>query len=188
MDIYYQPHKSRKKEAAFVHALIEELHPNVVEGYYPLPESLLHRNVHTADIINWVDNSGISTKRQHTALQELSKCPSEIRVALTPNQITCDVVILQDNTLYYFEYHEKQHARLTINRPSTIYALDGTPITVPRFIQRLVRDVWRTLYLRPYTVVWDDYFNEHGISDIAELKTGYCEYYLPEKPNFTHFV
>lgn len=187
MELYHLPHKSRKKEALFVSKIIEALNPTVIKSYYPLPNSLIHRSVKTADIINWVDTTKLTQKRRSTVTQELLRLPKEVKVALNTKQITCDVVILSDNIPHYFEYNEKQHSRLTVNRPSRVYAADDTEIIVPRFIQRLVRDVWRTLYLRPYNVVWDDYFAQHGLDDIDLLADGYNEYCLPDTTNFKYF-
>ncbi|PIR38565.1 MAG: hypothetical protein COV35_06490 [Alphaproteobacteria bacterium CG11_big_fil_rev_8_21_14_0_20_39_49] len=187
MELYHLPHKSRKKETLFVSKIIESLNPTVRKSYYPLTESIINRSVKTADIINWLDTTKLSQKRRSKVTQELLRLPKEVKVALNTKQITCDVVIVSDNTPHYFEYNEKQHSRLTVNRPSKVYAADGTEIIVPRFIQRLVRDVWRTLYLKPYSVVWDDYFAQHGLDEIDLTADGYNEYCLHETTNFLYF-
>lgn len=177
--IYHQPHESRKQEAAFRRAFN---FPEVrsIDENYPIDPNSLDLLVDTDRLIHSLqrDTKLPAAKRQR-CIEILGDCPSQIKVALEPRRISFDLVVVADNVPYYWEFHEEQHRRLTIERPKNIYSPDGAPIEVPRFLQRLVRDVWRTQYFRPYTIVWSDWFAGHSQPDPVRLEPGFREFHLP---------
>jgi hypothetical protein len=88
--------------------------------------------------------------------------PDSIRIATEPDAISFDFAIVDKNQVKLLvEVHEKQHRTLSISKPTTIYDKDGWPIKVPRYIQRLIRDIWRFNVARThsinYLVVWFDW-------------------------------
>ncbi len=184
-EIYYHPNIMRKREARFVKELIKRVKPDkIIHSNFILPAYLLLESVETTEIIHWVKHSALTHKRRNSAVQELNLCPSTIKVAIHPNQISCDVVIHNNGKAHYIEFHEDQHARLTVKRPAVIYTQNGEPLTVPRYIQRLVRDVWRVKYLRPYSVIWADWFEQNGLDSFNCHASAYQEYVLPQRCNF----
>jgi hypothetical protein len=104
--------------------------------------------------------------------------PAEVQVFLRPSQISCDVVTVQDGKPHYIEYHEKQHRTLSVNRPTCIYGVDGRVITVPRYVQRYLRDVWREQNLHPFTVMWDDKFARDGLAGFELTGAAFQEYQI----------
>ena len=185
LEIYYKPKRSVKREQAFADALIAALKPDqIIESYYPLSEELAHKCVEVAPIIKWAGDSELSQKMRSKLLPELRKLPKRIRVVIDTKLISCDVVVVKNGVPSYLEFHEQQHRNLRSARATKIYAEDGTPIVVPRFVQRLLRDVWRATHLRPFTAVWYDYFDLYGVNGIVPLQNGYQEYFLPDKFKF----
>lgn len=175
MQLYYQPHKNRKKEAAFVQALKDQFQfDNIINKNYPMPD--LSGNINISRIQQNLAAQRIIDGKWVLLSKHLESLPDVIKVFLKPSRISCDVVILKDGQPHFIEYHEKQHKTLSVNRPASIYALDGTPITVPRYVQRYLRDQWRLENLRPFTVIWDEYFNEHRLENIKFFSDGMTLY------------
>lgn len=106
-----------------------------------------------------------------------------------PSQISFDVTIVdEEGQPHFFEFHEEQHARMSVSRPAVVYDALGAPITVPRYIQRLYRDIWRLEHVRPFQVLWADWFDENWRTYRPALMPGVHEYALPGKPRFTTFL
>jgi hypothetical protein len=94
-------------------------------------------------------------RRAQKAIEILSKSnvPITIRVATVPEGISFDFAIIEDGKpLLLIELHEKQHRTLSVTRPALIYDEYGRPVEVPRFVQRIIRDVWRLQVTRTYSV------------------------------------
>ena len=186
--LYYKPHKSRKREAEFVDALIAKYNiTDITTAYYPMPEYLASRSVETAEVINWVEHSGLSQLKLSAALLELQKLPPQVKVITNIKQITCDIVIVDSDTPYFIEFHEDQHRKLSIKQPRHVFSIDDEKIITPRFVQRLLRDIWRIKHLEPLTVVWADWFGKNGLDGVESLSQGYNEYHLPNSFNFKEF-
>jgi hypothetical protein len=175
MQLYHQPHRSRKKEAAFVQALVGHFGiQEVIAHNYPIPENLSGGLSLTA-LSASLEAKMPAGKRWPKLLAELQRLPEQVMVFLSLSQISCDVVIINEGKPHYIEFHERQHRTLSIDRPRTIYDMSGESITVPRYVQRFLRDMWRAQNLRPFTIVWDDYFAAHGLQGIS-----LHEYHLTE--------
>jgi len=188
--IYHKPHSARQSEASFVHALQHQFPRAIYHAEnYPIPASYLHKYVQTQQLLAAIDRDDRLPARQCVQCRAiLADCPPKLQVAHDPSRISFDVVITADGETYYWEYHEDQHRRLTVTRPQHIYdAATGAAITVPRYVQRLVRDIWRLHYFRPYTIVWKDWFETRQTTYQPQLQPGLHEYVLPQQFSFLTF-
>ena len=190
LTIYHKPHSARQSEASFVHALQRQF-PNASyrAENYPIAERYLHRYVQTQSLLTALEHDQrLPTKQRDHCCAILVACPPHIQIAYDPGRISFDVVMTSERETYYWEYHEDQHRGLTVTRPQQIYdAATGAAITVPRYVQRFVRDIWRLQYFRPYTMVWKDWFETHQTAYQPQLQPGLHEYVLPQKFSFLTF-
>jgi hypothetical protein len=119
---YYQPNSQRKSEAAFFYAL-KSRYPNsqVFNEHFLVSNHYLDQFINTQKVISWLQtNTLLPNKRRLACIQLLQNCPSKsLRVALKPNDISFDVVAKKDGKIYYWEFHEKQRQRLSVDRPNT---------------------------------------------------------------------
>ena len=190
--LYYQPHQQRKSEAAFFKAL-HQFHPEAIFSYthFEVPKEKMDQFLEVKKLILWLQKEQkLPVKKRTESLEILRKFPSEhLRVAFLPKEISFDIVLEKNQLFYYWEFQEKQHATLNIDRPKKVYTPDGEPVVVPRFFQRLMRDLWRLSFFRPYTSVWKDWFeSEARIDECLEIAEGYREYHLPGKFSFKGFL
>lgn len=184
MELYYQPHQSRRREAAFIDAINKKLLPiAIVKKNYPLPAELENTPLITSDVLSWITSSGLKEKRKGELLDMAKGWPDELLVSKSIKRISCDIVLICNNHPYYIEFHEEQHRTLSVTRPKKIYSVSGEPIIVPRYVQRLLRDLWRIKYLKPFTIVWADWFEVTGT--VPPLNHGVNEYALPGAFRFT---
>jgi hypothetical protein len=190
LTIYYKPHSKRVREAVFVeHLKMAFPQARLVLDNFRISPTYLDRFVQTSDILAALEADNLLPKqpRQH-CLDLLATCPSQIKIARDPGRILFDVVVEQDDQIYYWEFHEEQHWKLTVTRIQTIYdAGNNAPIPVPRYLQRLIRDIWRVMYFHPYTIVWHDWFARHQREYRPELREGFHELYLPGTFSFSTF-
>jgi len=182
VELYYQPHKSRIREAEFVQHLQKHLPIERIEiAYFPLPQDLVERTLSIRLIEQSAKASALSAKRKADLLAVLVNLPDQVRVAISMKRMTCDVVVVHEGQPFFFEFHEEQHRNLTVSRSKYVFSVSGEKIAVPRFVQRFLRDVWRGQYLCPFTVVWSDWFAVNKSSYVPSLVEGYAEYALPDK-------
>lgn len=114
--------------------------------------------------------------------------PERIKIALNSKDISFDIVITSDEGTFYWEFHEKQHRALSDSRLKRIYnAENNEVISVPRYFQRLVRDVWRFQNFDPYTIVWQDWFIENCYTYKPQLQSDLYEYSLQNCFSFSEF-
>lgn len=181
MRIHCTPHSSRKKEAQFLSAVLEA-NPAAESTREPylLPSSALEHSVDTMRLAHALGRlpNAIRKGKRLEAISHLEALPRNVHVALSSRKISFDFVIDCAGQAYFVEYHERQHASFSVNRSAVVYDSDGTAIRVPRFVQRLVRDVWRIQAFGDVTIVWDDWFVQTG-SKAPPLKRGFHEYSLP---------
>ena len=189
--IYYQPHKRRIREAAFVQHLVQTFQQaQIVHGRFNIDPKYLDCFVQKEEIVAKleVDNL-LPNQRRQNCLELLANCPSQIKIALNPNRISFDVVVERDKQIYYWEFHEEQHRNLGVNRLQQIYnAADNEIILVPRYLQRFIRDIWRVKCFRPYTIVWYDWFAQYQHEYQPELREGFHEFHLPNDFSFRNFL
>lgn len=187
--IYYSPHKNHIPEAAFFKAMIAHFpSATVVKHRFPLEPKCLNSVVDTKKLIDWLkEDVLLPSSKNRQCIEWLKRCPAELRVATSARRVSFDVVLVQDGKPHYWEFHEQQHRRMTVNRPAMVFTPDGSPLCVPRYVQRLVRDVWRTLFFRPYNVVWWDYFADNFDIFGFPLGIGFREYINPGNFSFGEF-
>ena len=121
-------------------------------------------------------------------LEILESCPPQLKVALQPNKISFDIVVVDEGSPTYWEYHERQHRNLSVDRAQSVYDAGSDPIIVPRYLQRLVRDYWRVQNFEPYGIVWSDWFEQNRNQFKPIIKDGFHEFGLPNKFNMKEFV
>jgi hypothetical protein len=176
-EIYYKPYQSRSREAvffqSFMSAFLDLAHRR---EDYSIPTALLDALVETSEVLRWLErDTSLAAGKRAACLSILSAAPAQLKVALKAERISCDIVVVHDGRPFFWEFHEEQHRSLNVSRPGAVYAVDGTPYLVPRFVQRLIRDIWRALYLRPYTIVWSDWFAKQGQPFQPLLRDGFHE-------------
>ncbi len=93
-----------------------------------------------------------------------------------------------DGALYLWEFHEHQHRDLSGSQSTSLYSPSGDRIDVPRFFQRLVRDVWKILAFPNCTIVWWDWFTSSTARFDPELHIGFEEHALPGRFSFSAFL
>ena len=188
--IYHRPDRAAQSEAAFVQA-VQQHFPcaDYCAENYQISLSYLDKYVQREQLLAALDrDTRLPARRRGQCRAILADCPPALRVAHDPGRISFGMVITADGETYYWEYHEDQHRRLTVTRPQKIYdAATGKAIAVPRFLQRLVRDIWRLRYFRPYTVVWKDWFERQQTSYRPQLQAGLHEYVQRQQFSFVAF-
>ncbi len=187
--IFYKPHPSRQREAAFVQALIKH-YPDaeLVAKNALIDAQVLDRYVDTPRLIAALRKELLlPAKARQRCLDALAACPTQIKIANDPARISFDVVVEQNGARHYWEFHEEQHQKLNNSRMRPIYTPDGTAVVVPRFLQRLIRDVWRVEYFRPFTIVWHNWFAHHNEMLTLPDPTNFAEYGLDDQFLFGRF-
>ena len=107
------------------------------------------------------DTSLLSPAAKGRCYEALQNCPIKLKVALSTSLVSFDIVFKHEGKFYYWEFHENQHRSLQGSRPRDVFSPLDEPFKVPRGLQRLVRDVWRTEHFQPYTIVWHDWFAQN---------------------------
>jgi hypothetical protein len=189
LTIYYKPHPKRTREAAFHDALLKQFSDAVWrKENYLIPSAYLEKVVDAHQLIAWLEaETLLPSKKRQQCIQMLKGGPQQLKVAVQVSRISFDIVVVADERAYYWEFHEEQHRKLTVARKSKVYTLDGTAVEMPRYLQRLVRDVWRTLYFRPYTIVWSDWFEASAATYHVALSDGFQEFYKVGSFSFRRF-
>jgi hypothetical protein len=190
--LYCQPNVKRTSESIFFSAL-KNHHPNalVSNSNFYVPPDTLDQFLDVEQIIRWLETeSYFPTKKRLEGLDILKTFPSpQLRIAFTPKEISFDFVLQKNDRYYFWEFQERQHAKLKDDRPKRVYTPTGDPVVVPRFFQRLIRDLWRLSFFRPYTSVWKDWFeSDFRASECLETADGYREFHLPGKFSFKGFL
>lgn len=186
--IYHCSHKSRKSEASFVKTFRTQF-PDAEwhNNNYPIAESYFDMPVCKDLLLSALKNDKLLSRNQrNTCIEELENCPELLKV-ISNHKISFDIVVTEGESVYYFEYHENQHRQLKDNREKFLYnAENNNQITVPRCLQRLVRDVWRLQNFRPYTIVWKDWFEKNTYK--PQLQSELHEYGITDKFSFKDFI
>ena len=136
--LFYQSNIRRESEAAFFCALRDRLpDAQTLNEHFLVSSDYLDKFVDAHKVAAWLQsNALLPDKRRRTCIQLLQSAASRfIRVALKPSDISFDVVATRAGEIYYWGFHEKQHQRLSVDRPKHVYAPDGTPIEVPRYLK-----------------------------------------------------
>lgn len=189
MNIFYKPHVKRNKEREFFQTLVSHFpHATHCKADYLIGAEYLNQYVDRDQVITFVEQiQSIPNMKRDVLIETLANCPKNIKVAPYVQRIGFDIVLELNNAPYFFEFHEKQHRSLSVNRLQKIYSPKNIEYLVPRFVQRFVRDIWRMLYFRPYTIVWFDWFADNKSDYTPELHSGFVEHCMTGKFAFMDF-
>jgi len=179
--IYNQAKSNQKKELSFRSSLLDYFpNPQLYEETYYLPDNLASKTLAPLEIAKRIQkNSELSLQKKGKCIRELIQLPKEVKVITSTSQITVDFTIINGSTIKYIEFHESQHSKLSVSRASNVYTINDEVIKVPRYIQRLLRDIWRLEYIPNYTIVWHDWFDSNQNIDIFKSDTK--EFALPNR-------
>lgn len=189
IEIYFKEVANRKKELIF----FEFLKRNIsgikhINDNYTLPLDLLSTQLDVAKVILALKNENkLPTDKKLLTIDALSKLPKKINVARNINSVSVDFVIVNNNKIQYVELHEKQHSQLSVKRVVPVFDSENNRFEIPRFAQRLLKDIWRWQNLPNYKIVWWDWFElNHDKFQIAALfKNEKIEYYRENKFGFS---
>jgi hypothetical protein len=189
VQVFNKPHSSRVREGEFLAALLSAHTAVHVSENFALARGAIERHVDTKQLSQVLrEDRYLPNGRRQRLIEVLSKLPEKVLVTLDPKKISFDFVIVRGTEQYFFEFHEKQHGALTVDRPQNVYDLAGQAYVVPRFVQRFVRDVWRAQNFPDYTIVWHDWFARHREQQVGELLRGFHEYHLPGTFSFRELL
>lgn len=186
--IFWTPHKSRHREREFVEFLAPRLRGDLVNQHFEIDPRSLDCHLDARELIACLeaDRCLPAVKRQQ-CIGALRKLPAWIRVAREPSRISFDVVVERRGHVYYWEFHEEQHRTLAVDRLEPVYGPEGKEFRVPRYLQRLIRDIWRAKTFPDFTIVWSDWFETQRKSYDPSIAYGFREYHLPDKFSFGAF-
>lgn len=183
--VFHTPHRTRVKEARFAFLLCERLGATYVKERFQTPASFLKVSINGRSLAAVLDkHAALPKTRRQRCVKYLQRLPDELYVATEATDVSFDLIVEDDGRLYFWEFHEEQHRNLKDARPRTVYDAKGKPHIVPRYLQRLVRDLWRIQSATDLTVVWWDWFEEQNSNFIPTLRPGFREYRLQETFSF----
>jgi hypothetical protein len=200
--IFHKLNQRQRRENAFADFLASRLGGAVLNQRYTVDPKLFEHPVNKNRLLRCLTASDCYLRKRQACIDRrrqecidwLRKLPAQIRVALNdPSRISFDIVVERDSHPYYWEFHEKQHRELTVtmtgqhSRGSLVYGPNGEEFHVPRFLQRLIRDVWRITYFPDYTIIWYDWFDAERDRYSPLVSSGFREYYHPHEFSFTAF-
>ncbi len=190
MKIFNKTNTKRVDEREFLNKLLD-IFPNAthLDTEYSLQECLSDKPLKIDILIKKIDRGEfISNLKKNRCIGELKLLPNEIKVVRNINEISVDFGIEYQNSVYFIEFNENQHRIDSNMRCKTIYDLYNNPINVPRYLQRLLRDIWRWQFLERYTIVWLDWFTVNKSKVIKYLNLKNMEYALKDKFTISDLV
>ena len=163
--IYFKPHPKRNLEKEFFKYLtFGERYEHISENY-SLPPSYIDKLIDTTQLKLAIDrNLQIKSHKKIDLISSLDTLPRKVRVAKSIKEVSVDFVIEENCNITFIEFHEKQHYRLSDKLLRLIFSVDYERLEIPRFLQRLIKDVWRWQYLPNFKIVWHNWFdlNKHA--------------------------
>ena len=189
VNIYFKQYRNRKKEITFFNFLKDNLkNINHFDFNYSLDKELLDREINIEKVIKQVEKyNKFTAQKKEKIITELKKLPNEIMVANCIDNVSVDFVIEQKGNLQLIEFHEKQHKINSDKRLKPVYDLKGKRYETPRFVQRLLKDIWRFENLDNLKIVWWDWF-EKNIDYKNLLNENKKEYCLTNKFSFEELL
>lgn len=183
MKLYHSFNIRNKQEHVFLEFILKKI-PEIeyLKENYRLEKNKYDSSVNIAPIIESLRNDKYLPKKRKQncidVLQQLKLKHEKVVVFESENKISFDFTIKTNSDLFFFEFHEGQHKKLKVNRQSKIFDIQGNEIFIPRYLQRLLKDIWRWQNLSNYKIVWADWFDSSSnlISDL--LEKGRIEYGL----------
>lgn len=155
---------------------------------YRLEKNQYDSSVIIAPIIESLKNDKYLPKKRAQncidVLRQIKLNHERVVVFESESKISFDFTIKTNSDLFFFEFHEDQHKELKVNRQSKIFDIHGNEILVPRYLQRLLKDIWRWKNLSNYKIVWADWFNSSSNLILDLLEKGRIEYGLKDTFQF----
>ncbi len=183
MKLYGQPHASREREAVFGARLAEALGCALQDRVVPIETD--DRAIARSKLLNWLESVPLlQESRRQDCLQLARRLPERIVVGPGTSAYCCDFVAIVGKDRFYWEFHEEQHQSLKDTRTKLLFGPKTQPHEVPRYFQRLVRDLWRIQVCDNFTIVWHDFFDANRKSYKPRLLRGFHEHSLPDKFSF----
>lgn len=180
--IFWTPWENRRRERSFVEFLRCRIVGELVSRPFKLDGAYLERKLDKSHLLSWLEADRLlPTAKRDQCIALVQAFPPQIRVATETSPISFDIVIERGDDTYYWEFHEQQHRNLKDSRVKFVYGPEGEPIPVPRFLQRLIRDVWRIDNFPDLTIVWFDWFEAQLNSDDPSIVKGFREYHVEGK-------
>lgn len=188
--LYYKPHKSRLREAVFVEHLKNHFPTaKVIHENAAINPKYLDLFVDRDELLAALEKDRLLPPRaKQKCIEALYTCPAKLKVAREATRVSFDTIIEKEGKRYYWEFHEKQYKDLAVPRIKDVFTPSGESVKVPRYLQRLVRDVWRMKHFQPYTIVWHDWFDQNYHSYKPSLRDGLHEFSMPSKFSFKNFL
>lgn len=190
MEIYFKPHCKRLKEKIFfnyINSSIEKI--THINANFVLPFEMINHLLNRDEIIDMLEKDTLlPSKRRTRCIEELNNLPLTLLIAKRIEDITIDFVIKNENVISYIEFHESQHSKLSVGKSSPIFSDSSEEYRIPRFLQRLLRDIWRWKYLDNFKIVWWEWFEENNDYKMDFFTKGKSEYYLKDKFSFINLV
>ena len=185
--VFHKRHKNQQRENQFCAHIVEAWGAELVPTAFVIDPTLTHCPVDSRQIVRWLKADQLLPCRQRQeCIKRLLDLPKRI-VVFGSRPISFDFVVQRENERYYWEFHEQQHFKLTDPRLRVVYAEDGSKYPVPRYLQRLLRDVWRVNNFPDFTIVWHDWFAENCDSYVPALGPGFQEHHRPGAFSFRTF-
>lgn len=189
MKLYHSSNIKCKQEHKFLDFIINRI-PEIdyVTENYRLEENEYDSSIKIRPIIQSLNNEiYLPKKRKQNCidiLEDISKNHDQVLVFESVNKISFDFTIKTESELYFIELHEDQHKNLKVNRQSILLDPYGNAIHVPRYLLRLLKDIWRWQNLANYKIIWADWLSSSSFELLNLLEKGKNEY---GKVNTFHF-
>jgi hypothetical protein len=180
--IYFKPHAKRNLEKEFFEYLTSGEEFKHISENYKLSSFYLDHLVDTGELKTAIsNNSRIKDLKKRALISGLDSLPNKVRVAKTMKDVSVDFVIEEHGSLTFVEFHEKQHYRLSDKRLKPIFSINHERFEVPRFLQRLIKDVWRWQNLPNFKIVWHNWFDLNKTSKLDFELNSSQEFGLSDK-------
>ena len=175
--VFHKRHKNRQRENDFCTYIVEAWGTELVPTAFFIDPTFTRLPVDCRQLVRWLKADHLLPYlHRHECIKLLEKLPEKI-VVFDSRRISFDFVVERENERYYWEFHEEQHL-LKDNRPKVVFAEDGVrSYPVPRYLQRLLRDVWRVKHFSDFTIVWHDWFAENRGSYVPAISRGFQEHH-----------
>ncbi|HRY34110.1 MAG TPA: hypothetical protein P5531_14185 [Bacteroidales bacterium] len=181
MKLFHSYNKDRKKEHEFLRFIINKF-PDIeyINENYRFEESQIDSTIEVEPIIKGLKfDKFLPNKRKQICIDTLTNLHLEkVSAFESINNISIDFTIKANGINYFFELHEDQHKNLSVSRATKIFDLQGNMILIPRYLVRLLKDIWRWNNLTNYQIVWADWFEKHSNKLMNILEPGRHEYGL----------
>lgn len=152
-----------------------------------MPISLLEKKINVRDVEQkLIKCDEISIKKKKAVLESLATLPKEVLVAKAISEVSVDFVFIDKNDeITFLEFHEKQHRNLSVSRATPIFDEFGNRYEIPRYSQRLLKDIWRVEHLLNFKIIWWDWFESNPNISLEKITENLeSELYIDHKFSF----